>query len=47
MEETRGQRRWSASKKAGVVLRLRRGDHLETVSREGRAAVHEMVGRRA
>jgi len=42
-EETREQRRWSASKKAGVVLRLLRGEDLETVSRELGVAVHELV----
>ena len=42
-EETRGKGRWSASKKAGVVLRLLRGEDLETVSREVGVAVHELV----
>jgi len=42
--EERQQKRWSASKKAGVVLRLLRGEDLETVSREIGVAVHELVG---
>jgi len=43
MQESRQQQRWSASKKAGVVLRLLRGEDLETVSREVGVAVHELV----
>ena len=43
-EGSEGKRRWSAEKKAGVVLRLLRGEGLETVSRKVQVAVHELVG---
>lgn len=38
-EDIRGQRRWSASKRVGVVLQLLRAEDLETVRREVGVAV--------